>query len=173
MALVTIKGASSSSFTHQSKNFDVFLSFKEEDTRYGFTGHLYNALHQKGINTFIDDDLQRREEIYVELLKIIESSKISIIVFSQNYASSTWFLDELIKILECKKNDQVVLSIFYDVDPSKVHNQKGKIGEALAKHEELFKDSKKLKRWREALNEATNLSGWHYKYGYVFFFLIF
>ena len=122
MALVTIKGASSSSFTHQSKNFDVFLSFKEEDTWYGFTGHLYNALHQKGINTFIDDDLQRGEEISMELLKIIESSKILIIVLSQNYASSPWCLDELIKILECKKNDQVVLPIFYDVDPSKVRN---------------------------------------------------
>ena len=89
MELVTVKRASSSSFTHQSKNFDVFFSFKEEDTRYGFTGHLYNALHQKGINTFIDDDLQRREEISVELLKIIKSSKILIIVLSQNYASST------------------------------------------------------------------------------------
>ncbi|XP_050277880.1 disease resistance protein RPV1-like [Quercus robur] len=150
MALVTIKGASSSSFTHQSKNFDVFLSFREEDTRYGFTGHLYNALHQKGINTFIDDDFQRREEIPTELLKTIESSKFLIIVFFQNYASSAWCLDELIKILELR-------------------NQKGKIGEALAKHEEQFKDSKKLKRWREALNEAANLSGWHYKYGYLEF----
>ena len=105
MALVAIKGASSSSFTPQSKNFDVFLSFREEDTRYGFTGHLYNALHQKGINSYIDDDLQRGEEISVELLKTIESSKILIIIFSQNYASSIWCFDELIKILEYKKND--------------------------------------------------------------------
>ena len=88
MALVTSKRASSSSFT-QFKNFDVFLSFRGEDTRLGFIGHLYNALRQRGINTFIDDNLKKGEEISIGLLKIIESSMISIIVFSENYASST------------------------------------------------------------------------------------
>ena len=111
MALMTRKGgsssSSSSSFTHQLKNFDIFLSFKGEDTRLGFTGHLYNALCQQGINTFIDDNFHRGEEISAGLLKIIESSRISIIVISENYASSTWCIDELAKIVECKK-DQVV-----------------------------------------------------------------
>ena len=92
MALVTSKGglssSSSSSFTHQLKNFDVFLSFRGEDTRLGFISYLYNALCQRGIKTFIDDNLQRAEEIFAGLLKIIESSRISIIVFSENYTSS-------------------------------------------------------------------------------------
>ena len=57
MALVTSEGASSSSFTHQPKKFDVFLSFRGEDTRLGFIGHLYKVLCQRGINTFIDDNL--------------------------------------------------------------------------------------------------------------------
>ncbi|KAL0009449.1 hypothetical protein SO802_010951 [Lithocarpus litseifolius] len=167
MALVTSKGGlsstSSSSFTNQLKNFDVFLNFRGEDTRLGFIGHLYNALCQRGINTFIDDNLQRGEEISAGLLKIIESSKISIIVFSENYASSTWCLDELVKIVECKKNDQLVRPIFYNIDPSEVSKQKGKFGEALSKHEEKIKDNKKLHSWREALHEAANISGWHYK----------
>ena len=171
MALVTSKGglssSSSSSFTSQVKNFDVFLNFRGEDTRLGFTGHLYNALCQRGINTFIDDNLQRGEEISTGLLKIIESSRISIIVFSENYASSTWCLDELIKIVECKKNDQLVIPIFYNIDPSEVRNQKGKFGEALSKHEEKIKDNKKLNSWREALHEVANISGWHYKHEYV------
>ncbi|XP_050278775.1 disease resistance protein RPV1-like [Quercus robur] len=173
MALVTSKGglssSSSSSFTHQLKNFDVFLNFRGEDTRLGFTGHLYNALCQQGINTFIDDNFQRGEEISAGLLKIIESSRISIIVFSENYASSTWCLDELIKIVECKKNDQLVRPIFYNIDPSEVRNQKGKFGEALSKHEEKIKDNKKLHSWREALHEAANISGWHYKHDYIEF----
>ena len=71
MALVTSEGASSSSFTHQPKKFDVFLSFRGEDTRLGFTSHLYNSLRQRGINTFIDDNLQRGEEIFASLLQII------------------------------------------------------------------------------------------------------
>ena len=168
MALMTSKGASSSSFTLQYKNFDVFLSFKGEDTRHGFTGQLYNALCQWGIHTFIDDNLPREEQISTQHLKIIESSLISIIVFSENYASSTWCLDELVKIVECKKNDQLMRPVFYKVDPSEVRNQKGKFGEVLAKHEENFKDNRKVQSWRKALYEAANISGWHYKHKYVF-----
>ena len=167
MALVTCKGASSSSFTHQPKKFDVFLSFRGEDTRLGFIGHLYNALCQRGINTFIDDNLQRGEEISVGLLKVIENSRISIIVFSENYASSKWCLNELVKIVECKKKDQLVLPVFYNIDPSEVRNQKGKFGEALSKHEEKLKDDK-VQSWREALFEAANISGWHYQRRYEF-----
>ena len=169
MAPVTCEGASSSSFTHQPKKFDVFLSFRGEDTRLGFISHLYNVLCQRGINTFIDDNLQRGEETSVGLLKVIESLKISIIVFSENYASSKWCLDELAKIVECKKKDQLVLLVFYNIDPSEVRNQKEKFGEALSKHEEKLKDYK-VQSWREALFEVANISGWHYKHRYVFFF---
>jgi hypothetical protein len=168
MALVTSKGASSSSFTHRSKNFDVFLSFRGEDTRHGFTSHLYNALCQRSIYTFIDDNLPRGEKISDELLKTIEDSTISIIIFSENYASSAWCLDELAKIVECKKNDHLVVPVFYKVDPSEVRNQKGKFGEELAKHEEKFKGDKKVQRWREALHEAASISGWHYNNRYLF-----
>ena len=163
MALVTSKRASSSSFT-QFKNFDVFLSFRGEDTRLGFISHLYNALRQRGISTFIDDNLKKGEEISIGLLKIIENSMISIIVFSENYASSIWCLDELVKIVECKKNEQLVRPIFYNVNPSEVRNQKGKFGEALTKHEEKLNDNKKVQTWRESLYEAANISGWHYKH---------
>ena len=127
--------ASSSCLTHQPKKFDVFLSFRGEDTHLGFIGHLYKALCQQGINIFIDDNLQRREEISASLLKIIESLRISIIVFSENYASSTWCLDELAKIVECKNYDQLVWPAFYNVDLSEVRNQKGKYGKVLSKHE--------------------------------------
>ena len=168
MALVTSKGASSSSFTHRSKNFDVFLSFRGEDTRHGFTSHLYNALCQRSIYTFIDDNLPRGEKISDELLKTIEDSTISMIIFSENYASSAWCLDELAKIVECKKNDHLVVPVFYKVDPSEVRNQKGKFGEELAKHEEKFKGDKKVQRWREALHEAASISGWHYNNRYLF-----
>ena len=166
MALVTCKEVSSSSFTYQPKKFDVFLSFRGEDTRLGFVGHLYNALCQRGINTFIDNNLQRGEEISVGLFEVIECSRISIIVFSENYASSKWCLDELIKIVECKKKGQLVLPVFYNIDPSEVRNQKGKFGEALSKHEEKLKDYK-VQSWREALFETTNISGWHCKHEYV------
>ena len=128
---------------------------------------MYSALCQRGIKTFIDDNLERGEEISTGLLKIIESLRISIIVFTQNYASSTWCLDELAKIVECKKNDQLVWPVFYNLDPSEVRNQKGKFGEVLSKLEEKLNDSKKVQSWRGALHEVANISSWHYKHEYV------
>ena len=173
MALITTKGASyssfSPSFTHQSKNsdqFDVFLSFRGEDTRYGFVSHLCKALRLQNIHTFIDNDLERGEVISAELLKTIENSTWSIIVFSENYASSVWCLNELAKIIEWRKNK--VLPIFYKVDPSEVRNQRGKFGEALIRHEERFKDKEKVKRWRKALLKAGSFSGSVYMNRYLF-----
>ena len=168
MVVLTDEGASSSSSTHRWVH-DVFLSFRGEDTRNNFTSHLYKTLRDLGYDTFIDDDLQKGEEISIELLKVIELSMISIVVFSKNFASSTWCLDELVKILECRDNGQLVLPIFYKVDPSEIRKQDGEFGIALAKHEEKFKDdTEKVQRWRKTLTRAANLSGFHYNDRYVF-----
>ena len=113
----------------------------------------------------MDNDLKRGEEISEQLLKTIEWSMISIIVFSENYASSIWCLDELVKILECKeKKGQLILSVFYKVNPSEIRKQKGNFGIALAKHEKKFKDNiEKVQRWRRTLTKAATLSGLTYK----------
>ncbi|KAF5464315.1 hypothetical protein F2P56_014399 [Juglans regia] len=163
MALSTISSSSSSSVTSPWL-YDVFLSFRGEDTRDTFTAHLYHALIQKGIRTFIDDDeVKRGDEISTKLLPAIEDSRISIIILSKNYALSTWCLVELVKILECKKSkQQIVLPVFYHVDPSDIRHQRGTFGEALAKHaEKLNVDHMKLQMWKDALLEVANLSGDH------------
>ena len=49
-----------------------------------------------------------------------------VIVFFENYAFSTWCLDELVNILKCKKNGKMMLPVFYKVDISEVRDQKGK-----------------------------------------------
>nr|ABM55688.1 TIR-NBS class disease resistance protein [(Populus tomentosa x Populus bolleana) x Populus tomentosa] len=144
-------------------DYDVFLSFRGEDTRKTFTGHLYAALDDAGIRTFLDDnELPRGEEISEHLLKAIRESKISIVVFSKGYASSRWCLNELVEILKCKrkKTGQIVLPIFYDIDPSDVRKQTGCFAEAFDKHEECFEE-KLVKEWRKALEDAGNLSGWN------------
>ncbi|KAJ6951308.1 TMV resistance protein N-like isoform X1 [Populus alba] len=143
--------------------YDVFLSFRGEDTRKTFTDHLYTALVQAGIHTFRDDDeLPRGEEISDHLLRAIQESKISIVVFSKGYASSRWCLNELVEILQCKnrKTNQIVLPIFYDIDPSDVRKQNGSFAEAFVKHDKRFEE-KLVKEWRKALEEAGNLSGWN------------
>jgi hypothetical protein len=57
-----------------------------------------------------------------------------------------------------------VFPIFYGVDPSDVRNQRGSFAEAFRKHEQKFTESKeKVQRWRDALREVANLSGWDSK----------
>ena len=166
MAFPINQGVSFSSFTPRCV-YDVFLSFRGEDTRNGFTGHLYQALCDNGFNSFIDNDLQRGEEISMEIVKAIQSSMISIIIFSQNYAFSCWCLEELVVILNCKQNGQFVLPVFYKVDPSEVRKQEGNFKVALAEHENKFKNNiEKVQSWRAALNEAASMSGWHFEDGY-------
>nr|XP_023893354.1 TMV resistance protein N-like [Quercus suber] len=167
MVILTDEGASSSSSTHQW-DYDVFLSFQGEDTRNNFTSHLYKALYDKGINTFMDDSLHKGEEISRELVKAIESSMISIVIFSKNFASSTWCLNELVKIFECRSNGQLVYPIFYKVSPSEIRKQDGEFGIALAEHEEKLKDDiENVQRWRTTLTEAANMSGFPYNDSYT------
>lgn len=88
----------------QDYEYEVFLSFRGPDTRKGFTDFLYHAFLDAGIRAFRDDeDLRIGEEIGGKLLQAIEQSKISVPIFSKNYASSKWCLKELAFMLERKK----------------------------------------------------------------------
>ncbi|KAL2967719.1 hypothetical protein AAZX31_16G190500 [Glycine max] len=147
--------------------YDVFLNFRGEDTRHGFTGNLYRALCDKGIHTFFDEKkLHSGEEITPALLKAIQESRIAITVLSENYASSSFCLDELVTILHCKRKGLLVIPVFYNVDPSDVRHQKGSYGEEMAKHQKRFKARKeKLQKWRIALKQVADLCGYHFKDG--------
>uniref|UniRef100_A0A2N9FJ87 TIR domain-containing protein n=1 Tax=Fagus sylvatica TaxID=28930 RepID=A0A2N9FJ87_FAGSY len=152
----------SSSSTARLK-YDVFLSFRGEDTRKTFTDLIYDALRQKGIITFKDDkDLERGKTIAIELLKAIEESRSAIVILSKDYASSTWCLDELTKIIHCKEEMGMrVLPVFYDVEPSDVRKQLGTFAQAFIEHEERFKENiEKVEKWRAALSHVGNLAGW-------------
>jgi len=156
--------ATSASFSRSYWNYDVFLSCRGEDTRKNFTDHLYSALVRVGIRTFRDDEeLRRGKTISTELLNAIRGSRISIVVFSKGYASSRWCLDELVEIVHCRNTKgHTLLPIFYNVDPSDVRKQAGAFAGAFARHEEwLQTDMERVQRWRVALTEAANCSGWN------------
>lgn len=151
------------SFVRSCAYYDVFLSFRGEDVRKNFVDHLYSALQQRGIYTFKDDEkLERGKSISSALEKAIEESSIAVVVFSQHYADSTWCLEELVKIMECREvKGQVVLPIFYSVDPSTVRKQRGSFKEAFGRHEETFQnEEEKVKKWRTLLKDVANLSGY-------------
>ncbi|KAK7261699.1 hypothetical protein RIF29_28016 [Crotalaria pallida] len=142
--------------------YDVFISFRGTDIRYGFLSHLKKELKQKQVDAFVDDRLESGDEISLALVKAIEESLISLVIFSIDYASSKWCLEELVKIIECMaKNKQVVIPVFYNVDPTDVRHQKGTYGDAFAKHDKNKRNIDKVPNWRYALNIAANLSGFH------------
>ncbi|KAK4269158.1 hypothetical protein QN277_022350 [Acacia crassicarpa] len=157
-----IIASSSSSSALPSKKYDLFISFRGDDTRTNFTSHLYSALCRTKIETYIDYRLHKGDEISPALTQAIKDSTISLVVFSQNYASSKWCLDELTHILQCKRDSgQIVIPVFYDVDPSHVRKQQGAYKKAFAKHEKAFRRNMEVvNNWRNALFQTSNLAGW-------------
>nr|WIL59964.1 nodulation protein [Melilotus officinalis] len=167
MAMAMAMASSSSSHGASLKKYDVFISFRGDDTRAGFTSHLHTALCRTKFHTYIDYRIEKGDEVWSELVKAIKESTLFLVVFSENYASSTWCLNELVQIMDCSNQDEeednvVVIPVFYHVDPSNVRKQIGSYGTALAKHKKQGNnDDKMLQNWKNALFQAANLSGFH------------
>lgn len=82
---------------------------------------------------------------------------VSVVLFSENYAGSSWCLQELEKIIECHRaKGQVILPVFYGVDLWEVRKQSGKFGrvfEEMIKTTSVKEDT--VLSWRRALAEAA------------------
>ncbi|XP_050873975.1 disease resistance protein RUN1 isoform X2 [Lathyrus oleraceus] len=141
-------------------SYDVFISFRGDDTRSGFTSHLYEALCRSYCLTYIDYRIEKGNNVWEELVKAIKKSTLFLVVFSDDYASSAWCLNELVEIMECHKNEPdnvVVIPVFYKVEPSQVRKQTGSYATAFAKH--MKKDKDKIQKWKDVLSQAADLSG--------------
>ncbi|KAI3427455.1 uncharacterized protein J3R85_009496, partial [Psidium guajava] len=147
-------------------DYEVFLSFRGPDTRCDITDILYNSLIDAGIRAYRDDEeLRIGEEIGPELLQAIKQSKISIPIFSKEYAASKWCLMELAQMVECKeKRGQKIMPIFYHIAPSEVRYQTASYGEAISSHinKQRYTDDT-IQNWKEALAKAGALRGWELK----------
>ncbi|CAI9293465.1 unnamed protein product [Lactuca saligna] len=154
--------ASSSTIASPATNnsrYDVFISFRGEDTRFSFTDHLYEALVGAGIRTFRDDDsTNSAADLKPEIERAITASRASIVVLSKNYANSTLCLDELVLIMERRKTFyHIVIPVFYHVDPSHVREQENSFSLKVNTDVEGFQ--MKVERWKAALTEVANLEG--------------
>ncbi|KAF3457220.1 hypothetical protein FNV43_RR01877 [Rhamnella rubrinervis] len=161
--------ASSSSSSNPRDSYEVFLSFRGE-TGKTFTSHLYKALDLKGIYTFLDViRLQRGEDISPGLDNAIEGSRCAVVILSGNYAFSRWCMDELLQILKCRKDSnikQIVLPIFYHVNPDDILKEKGRIWEVFQSlKREFTNNEEKVESWRDALIQLANIAGHHVHHG--------
>ena len=87
---------------------------------------------------------------------------LALVVFSENYVNSKWCLNELVKILNCKRDyDLVVIPIFF-IGPTKVKNwaRESKFEQALRDSAGEERDNKR-KEWSNALTDASKIKGFH------------
>lgn len=158
---------SSSSYTSMTN--DVFLTFLGSDPSNGFIRNLYKALNEKGINTFIDDQEETKSSLR-SLINVINDSRFAIIVFSENYADSSFCLEVLSYILDTfqqRYGHPFIIPVFYNIDPSHVRNQSGPYKIAFAKHEDKENKDKVLK-WRNALSQVADFSDrWQFNHRYL------
>ncbi|KAK7272434.1 hypothetical protein RJT34_29025 [Clitoria ternatea] len=146
------------SSSQQIYKYDVFISFRGTDTRNTFVDHLYNHLIRKGLFVFKDDKrLEKGKPISAQLVQAIQGSRASIVVFSKDYAASTWCLDEMATIAECY--DQFVFPVFYDVDPSHVRNQNGVYENTFALHTQKH-EAGKVNQWKKVMTNFGRSVGW-------------
>jgi len=156
-----------SSSSSNIRRYHVFPSFHGPDVRKGFLSHLHYHFASKGITTFKDQEIEKGNTIGPELVNAIRESRVSIVLLSKKYASSSWCLDELVEILKCKEDQgQIVMTIFYDVDPSSVRKQKGDFGSTFMKTCE-GKSEEVKQRWTKALTHVANIKGEHSLNWYV------
>ncbi|KAG2321816.1 hypothetical protein Bca52824_015029 [Brassica carinata] len=147
--------------TTSLRNYDVFLSFRGLDTRRNFVSFLYKELVRRKIRTFKDDkELESGRRISPELDRAIEESRFAVVVISENYAASTWCLEELVKIMDFEnKGSLTVIPVFHGVDPCHVGRQIGLVDKQSEQQEETV-DHQKVLSWRQALTNLANISGY-------------
>ncbi|KAL6294634.1 hypothetical protein ACE6H2_002776 [Prunus campanulata] len=140
--------------------WDVFLSFRGEDTRSTITKNIYEELEKRSVRVFRDDDgLNRGDEIASSLLEAIEDSAAAIVVLSPRYAESRWCLEELAKICDRSRRLRLmILPVFYQVDPSDVRRQRGPFAEHFKAHEQVYENAV-VSRWRSAMAKVGGTAG--------------
>ncbi|PKI53258.1 hypothetical protein CRG98_026390 [Punica granatum] len=152
----------SSSLAAGAYEYDVFLSFRGSDVTLGFAEVLFHGLKNAGVRVFWDGEGPVQGDFLPDgLLQAIKRSRIFIPIFSKDYTSSRFCLEQVVGMLGCREREgHMVIPIFYDVDPSDVRKQRGTTGESFALHEKRGVDPDRIQTWRQALQEVASLSGW-------------
>ncbi|CAA7055701.1 unnamed protein product [Microthlaspi erraticum] len=144
-----------------NRKHHIFPSFHGADVRKSFLSHILKEFRSKGIDPFIDNDIERSKSIGPELIDAIRGSRIAIVFLSRNYSSSTWCMNELVEIMKCREElGQILMTIFYQVDPTDVKKQTGDFGKVFRKTcKGMSKED--IGRWRQALVEVAKIAGYH------------
>ncbi|GLJ34298.1 hypothetical protein SUGI_0689240 [Cryptomeria japonica] len=140
---------------------DVFINHRGVDVRHTLAASIYKALCRQNFRVLLDsEELQVGNFNTLAVKEAMRSAAIHIVIFSSNYAHSSWCLDKLLFIL---KTDATIVPIFYRVNPSDLRwagQGKGKYAHAFAQHEEKATyASEKIESWKMALQTISFING--------------
>lgn len=151
-----------------TRRYQVFTSFHGPDVPKTFVSHLRKQLSYYEISVFDDQAIEGNDPARKQAIR---ESRISIVVLSRNYASSSRYLDELSEILKCKEEmGQMVMTISYGVHLSDVYKQTGEFGKVFRETCRHQTDEEK-QRWSQALIHVASLKGYAFSHWFVLFFL--
>ncbi|EOA14989.1 hypothetical protein CARUB_v10028338mg [Capsella rubella] len=138
----------------------VFINFRGKDVRNGFLSFLEPAMREANINVFVDKGEVMGTNL-VNLFVRIQESRVAVVIFSKDYSSSEWCLDELAKIKDC--NDQgglSVIPIFYKLSTENVKELKGDFGDTFRNLTRKYKHlPERTQKWKEALESIPQIKG--------------
>ncbi len=137
--------------------FHVFLNHRGPDVKRGFAYNLYKALQKAGCRPFLDmESIEKGQPGQKKIYEALGCASVHVAIFSKDYAASDYCLDELCAMLESEK---LIIPVFYDVSPNdlrcKLHN--GPYTKAFRKIP--WRKRASVKKWKEALSKAAQLSG--------------
>ncbi|XLR11448.1 hypothetical protein S83_039386, partial [Arachis hypogaea] len=140
----------------QNQEYDAYISSGLQ-FRHPFISGLYDALKSVGLHVLADRTEPKTNKLF--LSGAIERCRVSIIVFTIDYAESTLYLQELVKIMECHwRKDQKVVPVFYCLDPSQVCNLSGYFGEILSRTlQGISRDENRMLSYETALRQAASI----------------
>lgn len=145
-----------------TSKFCVFLSFRGQEIRKTFVSHLRCSLDQKGITILEDERVKSGDERDPCVFdRTMEESKVVVVLITENYASSSWCLESLVKILalhhSCSLN---VIPVFYEIGPLDVRKQSNKLREPFLLHER--ESPANVQTWRQALSQLADIPSCQY-----------
>ena len=144
----------------------VFINFRGDELRLNFVDSLVIALRAARIKIFIDSDEQAGRTLQ-HLFVRIDQSRVALAIFSKEYTTSDWCLDELVRIKERMDDGKLTgIPIFYKVDPSVVGNLETDFGDKFRRlKRENRHDQVRTQKWEEALTYMTGIVGVHLREG--------
>lgn len=149
----------------EREQYQVFINHRGTDTKKNLASLIYHNLSPFGLRVFLDqEELRTGDTLCPAIQGAISSASVHIAIFSENYARSSWCLNELVWMLR-SSHERKIIPIFCDVEPSHLRNIKtGPYAEAFRNHKLNGRNSKEVvKGWKAALREAADISGLLFK----------